>query len=84
MGRAVPDGSGALTIDGRWPFNSGCPHAEWFQGGVFVFDGDAPRMLPGGRPDWRFAANQHIYFSADSFKRYTKTRFGIDQPTFLL
>jgi len=54
-GRAAPDGRGGLVIDGRWPFNSGCPHAEWFQTGVMVIDGDRPRLRPDGRPDWRLA-----------------------------
>jgi alkylation response protein AidB-like acyl-CoA dehydrogenase len=54
LGRAVPDGDGALRLTGRWPFNSGSPHASWFCQGAFVFDGDAPRMLAAGMPDWRF------------------------------
>jgi indole-3-acetate monooxygenase len=29
-------------------------------------------------------ANQHIYFSADTWKRYAKLHFGIDQSTFLI
>src|SRR5207302_10009639 len=53
-GTARPDGD-ALVIDGRWTFNSGCPHADWFLNGVVVMDGDDPRMVPPGRPDWRFA-----------------------------
>ena len=54
-GRAVPDGAGRFTIDGRWPFASGCRHAEWLLAGMFVFDGDAPRMIPEQGPDWRLA-----------------------------
>ena len=54
-GRAVPDGGGRFTIDGRWPFASGCRHAEWLLAGMFVFDGDAPRMIPEQGPDWRLA-----------------------------
>jgi alkylation response protein AidB-like acyl-CoA dehydrogenase len=54
-GRAVPDGTGRFTIDGRWPFASGCRHAEWFLAGMFVFDGDAPRILADQGPDWRLA-----------------------------
>lgn len=30
LGRALPDG-GDFVVDGRWPFNSGCPHANWLQ-----------------------------------------------------
>ncbi|MGH3567301.1 MAG: acyl-CoA dehydrogenase family protein [Pseudonocardia sp.] len=55
LGRGVPDGNGGITLSGRWPFNSGCPHAAFFQTGLFVSDGDGPRMVPPGRPDWRFA-----------------------------
>jgi alkylation response protein AidB-like acyl-CoA dehydrogenase len=55
LGRAVPDGRGSFTVDGRWPCNSGCPHSEWFVNGVLVMDGDQPRVVPPGRPDWRFA-----------------------------
>lgn len=54
-GRAVPTATGDFAIDGRWPFASGCRHAEWFLGGVIVFDGAAPRMLPERGPDWRMA-----------------------------
>ncbi|KLO43355.1 hypothetical protein ABW17_09825 [Mycobacterium nebraskense] len=57
-GRAVPDGHGRFTVDGRWPFASGCRHAEWILAGMFVFDGfdgQAPRMIPEQGPDWRLA-----------------------------
>jgi alkylation response protein AidB-like acyl-CoA dehydrogenase len=54
-GRAVPRGDGAYDVAGRWPFNSGCSHAEWLQAGVFVMDGEAPRVRDGGAPDWRLA-----------------------------
>jgi alkylation response protein AidB-like acyl-CoA dehydrogenase len=43
------------VVNGRWTFVSGCPHAEWLFTGVMVSDGDHPRQLPCGRPDWRFA-----------------------------
>ena len=52
-GRAVPDGTGRFAVDGRWPFASGCRHAEWLLAGMFVFDGDAPRLIPERGPDWR-------------------------------
>ncbi|ORW51269.1 hypothetical protein AWB90_04890 [Mycobacterium paraense] len=54
-GRAVPAGAGRFVIDGRWPFASGCRHAEWFLAGAFVFDGDAPRLVADQGPDWRLA-----------------------------
>jgi alkylation response protein AidB-like acyl-CoA dehydrogenase len=55
-GTARTDESGRkFRVNGRWTFNSGCPHADWFMHGVIVMDGDGPRMLPNGSPDWRFA-----------------------------
>ncbi|OMC46543.1 acyl-CoA dehydrogenase family protein [Mycobacterium sp. IS-1264] len=57
-GRAVQDDRGRFTVDGRWPFASGCRHAEWLLAGMFVFDGldsQAPRMIAGQGPDWRLA-----------------------------
>jgi alkylation response protein AidB-like acyl-CoA dehydrogenase len=54
-GRAVPAGDGHLVLDGRWSFNSGCVHADWFQTGCMVMDGDEPARRLDGRPDWRFA-----------------------------
>jgi indole-3-acetate monooxygenase len=54
-GRLVPREPGDLTLAGRWPFASGCRHAEWFITGAFVFDGDAPRLIPEHGPDWRLA-----------------------------
>jgi len=54
-GRAVPDATGRFTVEGRWPFASGCRHAEWFVAGMLVFDGDTPRILPDQGPDWRLA-----------------------------
>jgi indole-3-acetate monooxygenase len=54
MGTGRTDGD-ELVIDGRWSFCSGCSHADWFMQGVTIMDGDAPRFVPPGRPDWRFA-----------------------------
>jgi indole-3-acetate monooxygenase len=54
-GKAVPDGDGGFTVSGRWPFNSGAPHAAWFCSGIMVMNGDQPRVVSPGRPDWRFA-----------------------------
>lgn len=53
-GTARPDGDD-LVVDGRWTFVSGCSHADWFFTGVMVTDGEQPRQLPSGRPDWRWA-----------------------------
>lgn len=54
-GQAVPLDDGCVVVDGRWSFVSGAPHADWFQLGVLVMDGDGPRLLEDGAPDWRFA-----------------------------
>lgn len=54
LGRARRDRDD-LVIDGRWPFNSGCIHADWYQVGVVVMDGDQPATRPDGTPDLRFA-----------------------------
>jgi alkylation response protein AidB-like acyl-CoA dehydrogenase len=53
LGRAVPLPSGALKVNGRWPFNTGSRNAAWFANGVMVLDGDRPAIVPPGRPDWR-------------------------------
>jgi indole-3-acetate monooxygenase len=56
LGRAaLSDDRASLTLDGRWPFNSGCPHADWLQVGAFMTTADGtPRTRPDGAPDWRF------------------------------
>jgi alkylation response protein AidB-like acyl-CoA dehydrogenase len=55
LGRGRAAGDGTLVIDGRWPFNSGCRHATWYQSGFLAMAGDEPATRPDGRPDWRFA-----------------------------
>ena len=55
IGRLVPVDPRGYSVSGRWPFASGCRHAEWFAMGGFVLDGDAPRMVPERGPDWRLA-----------------------------
>jgi alkylation response protein AidB-like acyl-CoA dehydrogenase len=47
FGRATATTDNTLTLDGRWPFNSGAPHASWFANGALV-DGIEPE------PQWRF------------------------------
>src|SRR3954447_18559663 len=54
MGRARRDG-GDLVVEGRWPFNSGCVHADWYQAAVVVMDEGQPGVRADGRPDVRFA-----------------------------
>jgi alkylation response protein AidB-like acyl-CoA dehydrogenase len=55
LGRATPGGDGGFALSGRWPFNSGCPHADWLQVGTFVTANGAPQLRADGSPDWRFA-----------------------------
>lgn len=38
FGTATPDGD-EYVVEGRWPFNSGCPHADLLQVGVLIGDG---------------------------------------------
>jgi alkylation response protein AidB-like acyl-CoA dehydrogenase len=49
-GRAMTE-QGGYRASGRWPFASGCRHADWLMGGCVVTDGDTPRMLPNGMPE---------------------------------
>jgi indole-3-acetate monooxygenase len=51
-GKAVKTRDG-FTVNGRWPFASGCQHASWFIGHFAVFDGDTPRLQPDGVPEAR-------------------------------
>jgi indole-3-acetate monooxygenase len=52
-GKAVKHGAGYM-VNGRWPFGSGCQHADWLVGHFAIFDGDTPRMMPNGFPETRF------------------------------
>ena len=52
-GKAVKAGDG-FTVNGRWPFASGCQHATWLIGHFAVFDGDSPRLDRNGLPETRF------------------------------
>jgi alkylation response protein AidB-like acyl-CoA dehydrogenase len=47
IGRTEPAGDGMVRLTGRYPFNSGSPHASWFCQGAFV-------TRASGAPDWRF------------------------------
>jgi alkylation response protein AidB-like acyl-CoA dehydrogenase len=54
-GTLTPAGADRFRLSGRWPFSSGCRHADWFLNGALVHDGAAPRIVPGLGPDWRLA-----------------------------
>jgi alkylation response protein AidB-like acyl-CoA dehydrogenase len=47
IGRTEPAGDGMVRLAGRYPFNSGSPHASWFCEGAFVTGAS-------GAPEWRF------------------------------
>lgn len=47
IGQTEPDGERGVRLTGRFPFNSGSPHAAWFCQGAFVRKGE-------GEPEWRF------------------------------
>jgi alkylation response protein AidB-like acyl-CoA dehydrogenase len=55
LGTAIPDGHGGFIVSGRWPFSTGCKHADWFEVGVVVMDGDGPRLGTDGAPQRRLA-----------------------------
>jgi alkylation response protein AidB-like acyl-CoA dehydrogenase len=60
VARAV---DGGYRVTGRWPLASGITHATWALGGCRVFDGDEPRLLPGGAPEARL-----LYFRPDEIE----------------
>ena len=47
-GRATPE-PGGYRVSGRWPFASGCEHADWLMGGCVV-DGGMRLMLAPAEP----------------------------------
>jgi len=67
-GKAVRHADGSHTLEGFWPFGSGCQHADWLILGAEVFD-DAGEMIEHGdfivpvgdidiRDDWYVAGLQ--------------------------
>ena len=45
---------GGFRLTGRWAYNSGAPNADWIAAAFPIFDGDKPRIGPGG-PEMVFA-----------------------------
>lgn len=45
--RPVP---GGFRVTGRWPFASGCHHADWLVSACKIVDGEEPRRGPDGSP----------------------------------
>jgi|CXWL01.1.fsa_nt_gi alkylation response protein AidB-like acyl-CoA dehydrogenase len=59
-GAQAPNGrsvavEGGYRVTGRWPFGSGTTHCSVIVGGTLIMEGDAPRMMPTGMPDFRMA-----------------------------
>jgi alkylation response protein AidB-like acyl-CoA dehydrogenase len=44
---------GGYRVTGRWAFATGCEYSTWLHGGCQVYDGDQPRVGPGGEPVFR-------------------------------
>lgn len=51
-GTVVP---GGYLVSGRWPFGSGCRHADWLASGFVVAAGGGDRSHEAARPEWRVA-----------------------------
>jgi alkylation response protein AidB-like acyl-CoA dehydrogenase len=53
-GKAIV-GDGGFTVNGRWPFASGCRHCDWLMGGCVVIgaDGEVEKLASDGMPDVR-------------------------------
>ena len=45
-GQAVAT-DGGYRLTGRWPFGSGCQHADWMMGVATVFEDASPRLVDG-------------------------------------
>jgi alkylation response protein AidB-like acyl-CoA dehydrogenase len=43
---------GGLKVSGRWPFGSGCLHADRMIAGCILFENGKPQMGAGGRPEF--------------------------------
>jgi alkylation response protein AidB-like acyl-CoA dehydrogenase len=46
---------GGFRLSGRWPFGSGCTHADVIAGGALVFDGGQVVLRADGMPERRLA-----------------------------
>lgn len=55
LGRGEVNPDGGVRLTGRWPFASGCAHADWLMGGFAVTEGGQPLRTPAGTPRMRVA-----------------------------
>jgi 3-hydroxy-9,10-secoandrosta-1,3,5(10)-triene-9,17-dione monooxygenase len=46
-GKAVKEADGSFLLNGRWPFASGCEHAEWLLLGAEIFDAGGAKIDEG-------------------------------------
>lgn len=44
---------GGYRVNGRWPFGSGCTHADWLAGGCLIYENGRPLMGADQKPVWR-------------------------------
>jgi alkylation response protein AidB-like acyl-CoA dehydrogenase len=61
---------GGFLVNGRWPFASGCQHADWIAGFCVMTEGGNPVLGEGGRPlvrgvvlparDWQIVDTWHV------------------------
>jgi alkylation response protein AidB-like acyl-CoA dehydrogenase len=68
-GTAEPT-AGGWRVNGRWPFASGCQHAEWMAGFCVMTEGGKPRLGETGQPvirgvllpacDWQIEDTWHV------------------------
>lgn len=62
-GVAVPVGGG-YRLTGRWPYSSGSFHADWFNGGAMIADGDGnpvePAMVYMSSDEYSVADTWHV------------------------
>jgi len=74
-GSAQPAGTaeavaGGWRVNGRWPFASGCQHADWMLGLCTMSEGGKPVLVEGGAPlvrgvilparEWRIEDTWHV------------------------
>lgn len=54
-GKGEHNGDGAVVVQGRWPFSSGCMHSDWVLASFVVHRGGEPVRTASGMPEQRTA-----------------------------